>query len=153
MAQSMTRSWRERLWILVRSSLVGVLATLTDLCTLFVLVRWVGLPEAEANIPSLLPGLAVMFFGNKYFAFEDRSAAVLRQGGRFLFVEAWAFVLNVVLFHLLVTEWRVPFLLARMAGTATVYLGFSFPLWTFIFHKPAVAAGPLGAAANSMARP
>jgi putative flippase GtrA len=117
--------------------MVGVVATLTDLSTLFVLVHFAGLSEAAANVPSLLPGLAVMFFGTKYFAFEDRSAAVLRQGGRFLFVEAGAFVLNVGLFHLLVTQLQVPFLLARLSGTALVYLAFSFPLWTFIFRRSA----------------
>ena len=69
MVETAKRSWRERLWILARSSMVGVVATLTDLCTLF--------------------------------------------------------------------------LLARLGGTAVVYLGFSFPLWTFIFRKPALASEPL----------
>jgi putative flippase GtrA len=119
----------------MRSSAVGVFATLSDVTTLLLLVYVGGLREDLANIPSLIPGLLVMFFGNKYFAFEDRSRQVLRQGGRFLFVEAWAFALNAMLFHLLVREAAVPFLAARLMGTAVVYLAFSFPLWTFIFRK------------------
>jgi putative flippase GtrA len=128
-------SLRQRLWILCRSSTVGVFATLSDLTTLFVLIHLAGVPAEIANVPSLLPGLVVMFFGNKYFAFEDGSRQVLRQGACFLFVEAWAFVLNAMLFHLLVRELGLQYLLARMLGTGVVYLGFSFPFWTFIFHK------------------
>jgi putative flippase GtrA len=124
-----------RLLLLARSSVVGVLATLCDLTTLFLLIRIVGLAAEWANVPSLLPGLAVMFFGNKYFAFGDRSRQLVRQGMRFLFVEAWAFVINALLFHVLIKEAELPFLLARMLGTCIVYLGFSFPLWTFIFHR------------------
>ena len=52
MAEPVSQSWKERLWILFRSSLIGVVATLTDLCTLFVLVRWVGLNETVANVPA-----------------------------------------------------------------------------------------------------
>ena len=124
-----------RLLILMRSSAVGVFATLSDLTTLLLLIQGVGLSPEWANVPSLLPGLAVMFLGNKYFAFGDRSRRVVKQGVRFLFVEAWAFVLNALLFHVLTKEAEVPFLLARMLGTCIIYLGFSFPLWTFIFHK------------------
>jgi putative flippase GtrA len=128
-------SLARRLHLLARSSAVGVFATLSDLTTLLLLIRIVGLPAEWANVPSLLPGLTVMFFGNKYFAFGDRSRQIVRQGARFLFVEAWAFVINALLFHALIKEAEVPFLLARMLGTCIVYLGFSFPLWTFIFHK------------------
>ncbi len=142
MADSSQLPLREKLWILMRSSLVGVLATACDLSTLGVLMLVFHVPEKIANIPSLIPGLVFMFFGNKYFAFEDHSKQVVRQGLRFLYVETWAFVINILLFHLLVTElgfsedrhWALPFL-ARMIGTAITYFTFSFPFWTFIFHK------------------
>jgi putative flippase GtrA len=124
-----------RLLILVRSSTVGIFATLSDLTTLFLLIEVGGLSPEWANVPSLVPGLAVMFVGNKYFAFGDRSRQIVKQGVRFLFVEAWAFLINALLFHVLTKEVAVPFLLARMLGTCIVYLGFSFPFWTFIFHK------------------
>jgi putative flippase GtrA len=130
----------QRLWTLARSSTVGVFATLTDLTTLFLLISVVGLPAEVANVPSLLPGLVVMFFGNKYFAFEDRSRQVVKQGMRFLFVEAWAFVINAMFFHLLVREGNLQFMLARLLGTFVVYIGFSFPFWTFIFHKTPLPA-------------
>jgi putative flippase GtrA len=125
----------------VRSCLVGLLATLTDLSTLYLLVYGCGLTPAQANVLSLLPGLLVQFFGNKYFAFGDRSRALLRQGSLFALVEVGAFVLNVLVFHLIVTLSALHYLLARMLGTALVYLGFSFPLWGLIFRKRR-AGGP-----------
>jgi putative flippase GtrA len=130
----------QRLWTLARSSTVGVFATASDLTTLFLLIQVAGMSEEVANVPSFLPGLVVMFFGNKYFAFEDRSRHVVKQGGRFLFVEAWAFAINAMLFHLLVRETGLQYLLARMLGTFVVYIGFSFPFWTFIFHKTPLPA-------------
>src|SRR3954447_18011639 len=130
MADSRQLPLREKAWILMRSSMVGVLATASDLTTLGVLMLAFHVPERIANIPSLIPGLVVMFFGNKYFAFEDHSKHVVKQGAQFLYVETWAFVINVLLFHALVTEagfneheggflpgWMLP-LAARMIGTA-----------------------------------
>jgi putative flippase GtrA len=146
MADTSQLPLKDKLWILMRSSMVGVLATASDLSTLTLLLYVVHLPEKVANIPSLLPGLVIMFFGNKYFAFEDHSKQMVRQGARFLYVETWAFIINVLLFHALVSEfpfreenhWALP-LVARMIGTAITYFTFSFPFWTFIFHKTTVA--------------
>jgi putative flippase GtrA len=129
------RCWRHRAWTLWRSMQVGVLAGLADLLSLYVLVAWVGLAKEQANIPRLLPGLLIMFVGNKYFAFEDRSPAVVRQGSLFVLVEMGAFLLNLLVYHLLVTLTPLHYLLAGMLGTFLVYVGFSFPLWTFIFRK------------------
>jgi putative flippase GtrA len=151
MASSSQLPLIQKLWILMRSSMIGVMATACDLSTLLLLMWVFHLPEKIANIPSLIPGLIVMFFGNKYFAFEDHSKQVVRQGARFLYVETWAFIINVLLFNELVTEfgfqehqpdgilpgWMMP-LLARMIGTAITYFTFSFPFWTFIFHKTTV---------------
>lgn len=102
-----TRRLLQRLWILVRSSCVGLVATATDLATLCLLVYGFGLDDQIANIPSLIPGLVVMFIGNKYFAFEDRSRAILRQGSMFLVIELVAFGLNALLYFLIRTRFDV----------------------------------------------
>ena len=145
MADTSQLPLKDKLWILMRSSLIGVLATASDLTTLFSLMWFFDLDEKIANVPSLIPGLVVMFFGNKYFAFEDHSRHVVKQGTRFLYVETWVFIINVLLFHMLVKEWGfqhengslLPYL-ARMIGTAITYFTFSFPFWTFIFHKTTI---------------
>lgn len=119
-----------------RSVAVGVVATLADLGALWALIGGLGVSPAVANVPALVLGLLVQFTGNKWFAFQDRSRALVRQGGLFLLVEAGAFALNAGAFHLL-TGAGVPWLPARALGASGVYLGFSLPLWGRIFRLPA----------------
>lgn len=120
---------------LARSALVGVVATLIDLAALALLIDGLGVPAAIANVPALTLGLLVQFVGNKYFAFEDRSRAIGRQGAQFAAVEAGAFALNLLAFHALAVWLPAPPLLARVVGSAAVYFGFSYPLWRRIFQR------------------
>ena len=126
----------ERLWVLFRSAAVGLLATASDLGSLMLLIHAVGLSRRVANIPSLLPGLVVQFFGNKFFAFDDRSKAVVKQGAFFFLIELVAFAFNVLLFDLLVCLTPIHEIPARLLGTNIVYLGFSFPMWSFFVFRP-----------------
>jgi putative flippase GtrA len=132
---SLKRSWLDRLFVLLRSSLVGILATASDLSTLLLLIHVAGFSSQAANVPSLLPGLVVQFVGNKFFAFEDRSRAIVKQGVLFLTIEGIAFGLNVLAFHLLVSLTPIHAILARLLGTNVVYLGFSFPMWSYFVFK------------------
>lgn len=125
---------------LLRSALVGLVATAADVGALFVLVQGFGWSAVHANLPALTLGVTLQFFGNKIFAFRDRSRDYLRQGSLFLLVESGTFVLNAIAFHLLVTLTPVPYVLARGIGTLAVYLCFSYPFWKRIFRSPAVRA-------------
>lgn len=118
--------------VMWRSAAVGVVATLVDLGALWALIGGLGVAATIANVPALTLGLVVQFVGNKWFAFQDRSRALARQGGLFVLVEAGAFALNAGAFHLLTTA-GVPWLGARAVGASAVYLGFSLPLWGRIF--------------------
>ena len=122
-----------------RSAIVGVVATLVDVLALSILVDVLRVPPAIANLPALSLGLLIQFFGNKYYAFNDRSRALVRQGALFGVVEAGAFTLNLLAFHLLAVVWGLPVQLARVIGSAAVYFGFSFPLWGRIFRPDAAA--------------
>lgn len=125
-------------WTLIRSALVGLVATAADVGTLALLIRGLGFSPVGANVPALLVGVAVQYLGNKYVAFRDRSRDHVRQGSRFLLVEAGTFLLNSAGFHLLVTQTALPFTAARLIVALTVYCGFSFPLWARIFRpRPA----------------
>lgn len=132
----------QRFWVLVRSGAVGLAATACDLGTLCLLVYACGVPDRVANVPSLLPGLVVMFLGNKFFAFEDRSRAILRQGGLFLVIEMIGFGLNVLFYELIRVHFGLHPLLARILGTNLVYLGFSFPLWSVLVFRQGRKATP-----------
>lgn len=125
----------QRLIVLLKSSAVGLAATACDLLTTTLLVRLVGWSKQMANIPGLVPGAVVMFVGNKYFAFEDKSKKVLRQGLLFFVIEAIALGLNALFFHLLVTWFDWHELIARLVGTNVTYLGFSFPTWSWLVFK------------------
>ena len=122
---------------LVRSALVGAAATLLDLVALRGLIGGLGINPGLANVPALLLGAAAQFFGNKHLAFEDRAQgrAAAGQAGKFAAVEAGALLLNAILFQLLVSLARVPYLAARPAASALVYLGYSYPLWRRIFRQ------------------
>jgi len=120
---------------LARSALVGLVASTIDLVVLGVLVDHLGVQPAWANVPALTLGLVVQFVGNKCFAFQDRSSALLRQGTLFLAIELCAFALNAGLFHVL-GVWLVwPWWLARVVASAAVYFGFSYPLWSRVFRQ------------------
>lgn len=119
-----------------KSALVGLIATAVDLLTLAVLVEGVGLVPHAANLPALIVGLLAQFLGNKLIAFGDRSRDWLAQGARFAVVEVGALVLNAALFHVL--AFVVPYLIARVVGSAAVYFAYSYPLWTRIFRTEGV---------------
>jgi len=119
---------------LVRSAGVGVLATATDLGMLALLVSVVGVSPRAASIPALVLGISVQFLGNKTFAFEDRSKDWLRQGAQFLGVEALGFTANLMLYDLIITHTRLPYLAVRMLTTSVVYFCICLPLWSRIFR-------------------
>lgn len=119
----------------LRSTLVGAAATLGDLAALTLLVEVFGLLPAVANVPALLLGVGVQFAGNKWFAFQNRSRDYVRQGLQFAAVEAGTIALNAIAFHVLVTATPIPYAIARLLGTALVYVAFSYPLWKRIFAQ------------------
>lgn len=135
----------QRILIFARSCVVGLGATLCDLGSLALLVRVFDWAPEHANIPSLALGMVFMFVGNKYFAFQDRSKNVVRQGGLFLVIEIAGIALNALAFHFLV---QVPFFgrwpeAARVVTTNVIYLGFSYPLWWwFVFRYRAADQAP-----------
>jgi putative flippase GtrA len=130
----------KRLGVLLRSASVGLVATASDLGSLLLLIHVAGLSKRLANIPSLLPGLLIQFIGNKYFAFQDRSKAIVMQGSLFFVIEMFAFAFNVLLFDLLVHRCAMHEIPARLLGTNIVYLGFSFPLWRLLVFRKRTSA-------------
>ena len=122
---------------LARSALIGAAATLIDLAALRALIDGLGMSPSAANVPALLLGAWVQFFGNKRFAFGDRRGGrvAIEQGAGFAAVEAGALLLNALLFQLFVARAHLPYLAARPLSSVLVYFGFSYPLWNRIFRQ------------------
>jgi len=128
---------RSKLQQFIRSIAVGGVATAADLVAIVLLVEGLGVSPLAGNLPALVLGLAVQFFGNKYFAFGDRSRRWVRQGSAFLAVEVGALALNAIAFHIAVSLFAAPYLAARLLCSLLVYVAYSFPLWRLVF-QPAI---------------
>ncbi|GEM_PF-975223 len=118
-----------------KSALVGIVATLSDLFLLFVLVDLFSLEPKWANIPTLLLGVSIQFFGNKHLAFQSKNTSPWKEGLLFTIVEIGALLLNAGLFHLGAVQYQLPYLATRLAVGLLVYMFFSYPLWKGIFEK------------------
>jgi putative flippase GtrA len=130
------------LLVTLRSSVVGMVATLTDLVALTILVEVARLPARMASLPALILGVAIQFVGNKLFAFRDRSPAWLEQAAAFALVESLGVAANFLLFDLAMALGTLPYLPVRMVTTFVVYFGVCLPLWGRIFAPTNLAARP-----------
>jgi putative flippase GtrA len=122
-----------------RSALIGAIVVALDVLLLGVFVEDFGLSLAVANIPALGLGLAFAFFGNKYFAFRDRSRSVGRQGVAFALVAAAAIALNAALFHFFGPMAGLGWVAARVLSSTLTYFGFAYRLSGQIFHASRTA--------------
>jgi len=139
------RPTREKLFELVRSLVAGGAATLADLAVLTLLVTGAHWLPREANLPALLVGGVVNFFGNRNFAFRahgDRASLHKHVVG-YALVEIVALALNGVLYDVFLRA--VPgaahlYWLVRLATSNVVFLCWSYPLWRRVFRmEPAPA--------------
>ena len=117
----------------VRSSAVGIVATMIDFAVLELLVRVLHLDRTAAKIPALALGTLTQFLGSRYYAFNAGSGALGRQLKWFVFVEFCAYWATVGVFHLLESRLHVPMEIANLASGSVVYFGFSYPIWKRVF--------------------
>jgi putative flippase GtrA len=92
-----------------------------------------------ASIPALTLGAIVMFFGQKYLAFRSSGKPKARELLLFALVQLGGFALTAFLFDLAlrgVGFAREHYVLTRLVVTNLVWLGYSFPLWHFVFPQP-----------------
>jgi putative flippase GtrA len=124
---------------IVRSFLAGGAATFTDLAVMAVLVSGFGLSPRLANVPALIAGGVVNFLANRHFAFRAARGSLVKQAALYTLVELVALALNGVLFDVamrlpfVVPGWYVP---VRLVTSHIVFLGWSYPLWRFVFKTP-----------------
>ena len=126
-------------WIgrLARSGLAGAGASLADLALLTALVQLAGVSPRAASVPALLLGAIVMYFGQKYLAFQSRQKPSGREVLLFALVQAGGLVLTGLLFELALRFFPALapyYVVVRLVTTNLVWLLYSFPLWHFVFR-------------------
>lgn len=135
-----------RLKTFLRSAITGGAATLADLAVVAVAVGLLHASPKAANIPALLVGAVVQFFGNRHFAFRAASGKIERQAALFAATEAVALALNAALYHAVASA--IPLstagaVAARAVTTNAVFLLFSYPVWRRVFRPaPALRGNP-----------
>jgi putative flippase GtrA len=122
------------IWTLAKSGSAALVTAAAELSAL-ALLRALGVPLAVAFAAVQIVGISITFTLNKLWVFDAAHTGCIRaEGARSLPVFAGAFVLNTILPTLAVTLLRLPAFAAYLAGQATVYALWSFPLnrwWVF----------------------
>ncbi len=130
---------------LARSGGAGLGATLAGLACLRG-VAALGVSPRVASVPALTIGTVVMFFAQKYFVFESKGRPERREVVLFGLVQAAGYVLTIFLYDSalrLVPWFEAHYLVARLVVTNLVWLGYSFPLWHWVFRPRAVDKSPI----------
>jgi putative flippase GtrA len=134
-------SFSQRLLTFARSALAGGAATLVDLGVIATAVGLFHVSPRAANVPALLAGAVVQFFGNRCFAFRAQEGSLPRQAALFVLAEAITLGLNGVLYHAVVTHVALGAagaVIVRALTTNAVFVLWSYPVWKRIF-QPAPA--------------
>jgi putative flippase GtrA len=130
-----------RLLTFARSLVAGAGATLADMAVLALAVGALGLSPRIANVPALLVGATVQFFGSRHFAFRAGEGRLGRQLGWFAATEVVALLLNGVLYDLVAARLVLGMggaVALRAAISFAVFALWSHPLWCRVF-RPEVA--------------
>jgi putative flippase GtrA len=117
----------------MRSSAVGILATVLDMATLALFVKAFHWNDTLAKIPALAIGTSTQFIGSRYYAFRAQQGKIGRQMKWFVFAEFCAFWITVLVFHAMDKWLHIPIWIANLASGSVVYFGFSYPIWKRVF--------------------
>jgi putative flippase GtrA len=144
----------------LRSALTGGAATLADVAVIGIAVGLFQVAPRAANVPALLVGAAIQFFGNRHYAFRASSGGLARHAILFAVVEVVALALNALLYDAVAS--RLPLdaggaMVARALTTNLVFVLWSYPAWRRVFASgtpkqrgvPQSMEKPLARAASS----
>ncbi len=118
-----------------RTAIVGGAASLIDFMVLIALVRGADISPQAANVPSLIVGTSVQFFGNRHYVFQAAHGHIGKQLTGFVLAEIVALSLNAAIYYGLVTWTPINYAAARPLGTFLVFTLFSYPLWSLVFRS------------------
>ncbi|MGH7284128.1 MAG: GtrA family protein [Polyangiaceae bacterium] len=131
-----------RMFELARSLVAGGAATLADLTVLTFCVAAIHLSPQAANVPALIAGGVVNFFGNRHFAFRAHEGSIERHVVGYTLVEVVALAMNGFLYAFVlraVPQSAHVYWLVRLVTSHIVFLFWSYPLWRKVFRAEAQA--------------
>jgi putative flippase GtrA len=120
---------------MLAAGLGGVAATIADVSSLVVMVETGTRVELAAFIAAGL-GAALGFTFNKYVAFRDRSPLGLEQLARFAIVAAATAVLMAIAMHVVAVRLGAPYVVAKLACSALVFLAWTYPAQRRLVFQP-----------------
>lgn len=132
--QAEPKTFGDRVRQFLRSSAVGIVATIGDMAVLELCMRVIGLGRVTSKIFSLAVGTSIQFFGSRYFAFRAQEGRIERQVRLFVVVEFCAYWITVLVFKGFVDVLHVPAEVANLLSGSVAYFGFSYPLWRWVFR-------------------
>ncbi|MCB0404931.1 MAG: GtrA family protein [Bdellovibrionales bacterium] len=118
---------------IVKTAVVGLTATAVDLLTLTVLVQFVGFGPRVANVPALVLGVSVQFWGNRCYVFEAQAGHLWKQLAGFIAIELGSVGLIALSFHFAVALIPLHYIYVRLICTTCVFFLFSYPMWHLNF--------------------
>ena len=120
---------------LAKSIITGAVASAVDMALLVVLVEVFRVSPEMANLPSLVLGSAIQFWGNRHFVFGvTKSEGWQRQVILFTLIEIASIALNWLAFYFFIHSTSVHYAVLRPVIAAVVYIVFTYPPWGKIFR-------------------
>lgn len=134
---------------MVRSGISGLAATLADVTTLIVLVEIARIPVALAAFLGAASGAGAGFLISKYWAFEDPAPIRLQQLLAFASVALCTACFMAVAMQLFAVALGLPYLAAKAAAAATIFVLWSYPAQRRWVFRTAARAADLTASVAS----
>lgn len=111
----------------MRVSASSILATTVDVVALVALVEVVGMHVTVAAFLAAVCGGVTNFLVNKYWAFADHAPLDVRQVSLYVLVSLANAMFVAASLHVFAVLIGVPYLLAKAAAAALVFLLWSYP--------------------------
>jgi putative flippase GtrA len=115
--------------------IIGVLASLVDLCLLYYCTSYLGIWYLASASVSYCCGIVISYSLNKYLTFHDHNHDYFIQFSTFAAVSISCLILNLCIMWLMVELLSIHYLLAKICGISVGFLWNYYGQSTITFRK------------------